>query len=150
MANKTRLQTIQSFYPQVRRVKDAKKPLFLDVTAKDCARGKTGKMDSCALVRAISRTEGHPALISRSVAYTIEGTTAVRFALPDTVTREIVSFDRTKTFMPGRYRLAKPFPTNQLGAVRPKHGPKRGGKDPKRGTLHRTAGVRIWHAKATG
>lgn len=138
---------IKSFYPEVRRIVDATEPLLITVTKQDCKGANKKEMDSCALARALERTEGVHALISRSVAYIIKGKTARRYQLPESVTREIVTFDRFKGFTPGDYRLCKPYPTNRLGAGR-SGGRKRKKIDPGRGKLHYTSGVRMWEPRA--
>jgi hypothetical protein len=55
-------------------------------------------------------------IISRTKAYLVKGKKARRFDLPETVSREIVSFDRGAGFSPGRYELAKVSPENRLGS----------------------------------
>jgi hypothetical protein len=47
-------------------------------------------------------------IIGKQTAYLIKGTKAVRFSLPESVRKEIVSFDRGSGFEPGEYQLSKP------------------------------------------
>ncbi|MBO0887472.1 hypothetical protein J2P12_00065 [Candidatus Bathyarchaeota archaeon] len=50
-------------------------------------------------------------ILARSIAYLIKGKIAVRFQVPEAVSREIVAFDRGGVFSPGQYHLQRPSPS---------------------------------------
>ena len=98
---------IRRYFPQVDRVADANQPLRITVTSDDVKRAKAKQEDSCAIAKAcerIPRVDG--AIVKTTTAYVITGDLAIRYLLPETVTREIVSFDRHHDFRPGEYQLS--------------------------------------------
>lgn len=135
------LSIVRKYHPNVMRVIDAKKAKKIEVTADDCKSGKKKNAGSCAMARAFERTYDG-AIISLSTAYLIKGDTAIRYNVPDTVTREIVSFDRNKDFRPGKYHLGPIEQSRALGKV---HSVNR--TDPSKykkakRKFHKTAGIR--------
>lgn len=142
----TALSVVRSFFPKVQKVVDASHPLRIEVTDKDASSKGNKKHDSCAMAVACKRKfhlDG--VIISRSMAYLVKGNKARRFQLPQSVAREIVSFDRGAGFEPGEYRLnpvqesAKLLGKRWGGNGKPtKH---RNRNAPKR-FHHRTGGVR--------
>jgi hypothetical protein len=104
---KSALGIVRKYHPEVTRVVDAKKSIDIEVTAADCKAGKRKGPSSCAMARAFER-EYDGAIISLSTAYLIKGTKATRYQVPASVSREIVSFDRSRKFEPGSYSLNTP------------------------------------------
>ncbi len=89
------INIVQKFFPKVERVVDAHRNAAIEVTAKDSSSKAVRDHNACAMAVACKRKfhlDG--VIISRSVAYLIKGTQARRFMLPDSVSREVVSFDR--------------------------------------------------------
>jgi hypothetical protein len=113
------LSIVQKYHPQVKAVLEAKGPIDIEVTADDCAKGNQRAPSACAMARAFKR-EYDGAVISVSRAYLVKGTTATRYVIPESVSREIVSFDRAKKFIPGEYTLLAPTPSKTLNAQRDK------------------------------
>jgi hypothetical protein len=107
------LKIVQKYHPNVKRVVDAKRPINVTVTADDCKNAKKGAPSECAMARAFSKNfDG--AIISKSVSYLVRGTKAFRYRTPESVTREIVSFDRNNDFAPGDYGLNAPTKCEKL------------------------------------
>lgn len=139
---------LRRYFPQVDRVADANKPLKVHVTSKDVKNAKERQEDSCAVAKACERIpDVDGALIKTTTAYVIKGNLAIRYLVPETVTREIVSFDRNKDFRPGEYQLSAMNKAHRI------QGPRGGGNHTKpRGILkhrrplvavkHRTEGIR--------
>lgn len=140
---KSALSMVQKYHPEVTRVVEAKKALHVSVTPEDCKGSKSKNPSSCAMARACER-EYDGAIISLSIAYVINGKTATRYKVPQSVAREIVSFDRNHDFRPGDYKLNAPTKDQVLGLhvnreypgrVVPKYA-----KTKKR--IHKTSGIR--------
>lgn len=115
------LNVIKKFFPKVTNVVDATRNATIEVTKKDAASKAVKDHNGCAMAVACKRKfhlDG--VIISRSMAYLIKGTQARRFELPETVSREVVSFDRGAGFAVGRYELAKVAPQNRLDRERKK------------------------------
>lgn len=139
---KSALGIVQKFYPRVTAVIDAKHDVEIEVTAMDCSRATSKSPNACAMARAFKRTYDG-AIISTSVAYLIRGDTAERYKVPNSVTREIVSFDRNHDFRAGQYRLNAPSAAFKLQPRRSRLKPERHDKQyGKVKSRHRTAGIR--------
>jgi CheY-specific phosphatase CheX len=90
----TALRIVKKFFPEVTDVEDAEKSQVIEVT--------------CAMAVACKRKYNlDGVIISVKTAYLIKGKKAKRFSLPESVSREIVSFDRDSGFAAGQYRLSK-------------------------------------------
>jgi hypothetical protein len=86
---------------------DAQKPLTVNVTARDIKLAKAKNSKECALARAVKRE--YPvkaAYFLRTTAWLEYPTKMVRYRLPQSVQKEIVSFDRNKMMSTGNYTLA--------------------------------------------
>lgn len=138
---KTKLPpTIRKHFPDVDYIVDADYPIDIAVDKEDCQDAKQLDPTNCALARAAKRAFNADAVvIGISTSYVIRGKRAVRFATPEHVSREIVSFDRNGDFEPGTYKLVPKAPTSRMGA-NTKTYKKR--KD-KQGTRQFSARVRI-------
>ncbi len=99
-------RSILKLFPDLTKCTDAKQPAGIEVTTKDVANSRPGDPAACAMARAICR-EWHAdaAVIGMTDSYVIKGNSAVRFQTPESVSREIVSFDRKAGFAPGKYHL---------------------------------------------
>lgn len=114
---KTKLPpTIRKHFPDVDYIVDADYPIDIAVDKEDCRDAKQLDPTNCALARAAKRAFNADAVvIGINTSYIIRGKRAVRFATPEHVTREIVSFDRSGDFEPGTYKLVPKAPTSRLG-----------------------------------
>ena len=140
-------RSVKKLFPQVEFAFDADKPVEISVEPRDCKDGRKLMPTECALARAARRElKADAVIIGMSTSYIIRGNTAIRFATPESVAREIVSFDRNQDFAPGDYYLTVKAPTNRLGTTyRKNHGGT--SKDAKR-KVHHSARVRILHKGA--
>lgn len=92
---------------------DATKPLKVVVTQNDVVKATKANSKLCALSRASLRLPGvQAAYFFRSTAFLEYTNKMVRHALPPSVQKEIVSFDRAKVFAPGVYQLSSVAPAN--------------------------------------
>lgn len=111
------LNTVKKFFPNVKRVVDANTNAYVEVTSKDVSLSKLKNHKQCAMAVACKRKfhlDG--VIIAKSVAYLIKGNKARRFHVPESVAREVISFDRGAGFSPGTYALQKISPQNLMGA----------------------------------
>lgn len=110
------LRTVQRFFPQVRIVQDGRANVQVHVTEKDSSNSKLRNHAECAFAVACKRKyHADGVIISIRTAYIIKGDTAYRFKVPNSVSREVTSFDRRGGFDPGHYHLKAPSPTERLG-----------------------------------
>lgn len=126
-------RSITRLFPNVTKCVDAKKPVDIEVTPRDVSKSDAKSFTNCAMARAVCREwKADSAAIGLTYSYVVKGNTAVRFQTPDSVQREIVSFDRKADFAPGTYHLAAVPPSqrrkpSRSGAKKKSapHGPKR-------------------------
>ena len=112
-------RSVHRLFPQVTSVTDATVPVEVSVAARDCKQGQQTNPSECALARAARRElKVDGVIIGLSSSYLIRGTTALRFDTPESVKREIVSFDRHGDFAPGEYYLTPKSPSCRLGEAR--------------------------------
>jgi hypothetical protein len=140
---KSALGIVRKYHPQVNKIIDSKSDLTIEVTKDDCRKSKSKSPSSCAMARACSR-EYDGAIVSLAIAYMIKGDKAIRYVVPQSVSREIVSFDRSHNFAPGEYRLKKIPSSLKLGPRRSRllperHKTKYSARKPR---SHKTAGIR--------
>lgn len=129
-------------FPQVKEVIDSRKRVEIRVTNHDCTAGKAKRPTECALAKAIKREyNADGAIIGMTYSYIIKGNKAVRFQTPESVSREIVSFDRHSDFAPGNYALSPVYPSHRLGHERTRS-PHTGGHNDSRIVHKYTARVR--------
>ncbi len=140
----TSLEVVRKFFPEVNDVLDGGRNVTIEVTEKDEKIAHKKSHKTCAMAIACKRKfECDGVIISVTRAYLVKGKTARRYKLPESVSREVVSFDRHGEFEPGEYELTKIPPSSRLDRVI-KHG---NGHGPNRTTserkhLHRTGGIR--------
>lgn len=113
---------LQKHFPQVEKVTDARESILVTVTKRDVDGGRRKEPGSCALAKACVRDQhADGALINLSFSYIIRGKVATRYKTSNTVSREIVSFDRHRDFATGiNYRLSKVAPGARIGYRSPK------------------------------
>lgn len=129
---------VQKFFPKVKKVTDSTEKAVIEVTARDAQSKAVRDHGACVMAVACKRklhVDG--VIISRSVAYLIKGDEAVRYQIPSSVAREIVSFDRGAGFETGTYELSKIDKSRKLG------GREKRELDPNR--EHLTKDVRTHH-----
>jgi hypothetical protein len=108
----TKNNTVKKFFPNVVVVQDAKKPLHIEVTRRDSNSAAVRNHKGCAMAVAAKRCLNlDGVVISRQRAYLIKGNIATRYSFPESVRKEIVSFDRGGGFDEGVYRLTVPVAT---------------------------------------
>jgi hypothetical protein len=136
-------RSVRRMFPNVKHAFDADKPVEISVYRKDCKGAKKLNPSECALARAGKRElHADGVIIGMSSSYVIKGDTAVRFQTPESVSREIVSFDRHQDFAPGDYYLTPKSPAARFGEGRNKPS-KHGGDGKPRRIKHTSARVRV-------
>lgn len=139
------LDIVRKYHPGVEKVIDAKKPATFVVNEEDCKQGRSKEPGSCALARSIGR-QYDGAIVSLSTAYVIKGKTAYRYHVPQSISRELVSFDRSHVFSPGTYSLKAINKSAALGKRRHPQKPRKGAGGSKyrndKPRSHRTTGIR--------
>jgi hypothetical protein len=115
----------------------------IEVTSEDNRQSRKKDHAGCAMAVACKR-EAHAqgVIISRSVGYIIKYNKAMRFKIPESVAREVVSFDRGGGFTPGEYVMKAPTRHERLGFIRGSHGGGHGRTARKIRRQHRTEGIR--------
>ena len=109
-------RAIQRKFPNVMVVTDATKPVSVSVNKKDCKIATKRNPSECALAIAAKRElKVDGVIIGIGTTYLIKNNKAIRFGTPESVRREIVSFDRHQDFNPGEYYLVPKPPSNRLG-----------------------------------
>jgi hypothetical protein len=141
-------RSISRLFPTVKIVQDAKDAIELSVNRKDCKEATKMDPTNCAMARAARRElKADAAIIGISTSYIIKGDTATRYATPESVKREIVSFDRHSDFAPGDYYLTPKADTEKLGAKhtyrRPEHEGGSGNGKKARRKVHESVRVRV-------
>jgi hypothetical protein len=139
-------RSVHHLFPQVTSAVDANEPIEVSVNPKDCKEATKLDPTNCALARAAKRElHADGVIIGMSSSYIIRGTEAIRFATPESVRREIVSFDRHADFAPGDYHLPPKAPTARLGEyARPDREGSHGSNKAARRKIHRgSARVRM-------
>lgn len=115
------VRRIRRYFPNVNRVADSKAPLKIVVKECDVEKAKKKSENHCAMALACQRDSGcDGAIIRPTVAFVIRGDLAVKYDVPHSVQREIVSFDRHRDFRPGEYQLSAVVPTHRIGYNRGK------------------------------
>ena len=136
------LSLVKRFFPNVIDLRDAKKNMYITVTKKDCAAARRKQHSDCAMAVAAKRAMNLDGVVMAiNVAYLVKNNRAFRLMVPESVQREIISFDRGGGFTPGEYRLSRPTKTKRLEYAS-------GGNAPHKNTAkyrepkHQTTGIR--------
>ena len=144
------LATVRKFFPDVTSVTDADDNTILEVTRTDSSSGTTKSHNHCAFAKACQRKfQARGVIVSVKTCYIIKKDAAIRFILPESVSREIVSFDRKGGFAEGDYQLNAPTSSHRLGARQERAEGVHVRKDAsKRKFRHFTSGIRaMLHGK---
>lgn len=141
------LGIIRQYFPNVTEVHDADEDLLLEVVTDDSKQGVVKDHSHCALARACQKKfKARGVIVSIKTVYVIQKEGATRYQLPESVSREIVSFDRKGGFADGEYTLKAPTSGHRLGARQGREfSPSRehGDKGVRRQTRkHYTTGIR--------
>lgn len=135
------LGVVRKFFPEVEKVKDSTGYLSLEVTKGDINSRAARKHKECPLATACKRMlKADGVVVSVRTVYVVEGKTATRYQIPESGSREIVSFDRDGGFAPGYYFL-KP-PDKKLGESQGGHTGNHGRSGKKIQRKHFTSGIR--------
>jgi len=111
----TALNIVQKVFPNVTSVVDAKKDTQVEVTKRDTTSATVRNHKACAMAVACKRKlELDGVIMSVSTAYLVKGDKAIRYNVPQSVSREIVAFDRDAVFEPGEYTLKAICPSARL------------------------------------
>lgn len=140
------LKTVQRYFPNVKKVVDAKGPVNIEVLPEDLNTAEVRKHQTCAMAVACKRAlKLDGAIFGINTAYLIQGNKGTRYQVPESVRREVVSFDRgaPSGFVAGEYHLKPICPSRKLGTNHRGGHPSgrplpKGIKRPK----HRTEGIR--------
>ncbi len=140
----TALEVVRKFFPEVNDVQDAGRNATIEVTEKDQRTAHKKSHKTCAMAVACKRKfECDGVVISVNRAYLVKGRVARRYMLPESVSREVVSFDRHGEFEPGEYELGKVPPSSRLDRIIKKgNGHGSGSATTVRKHIHRTGGIR--------
>jgi hypothetical protein len=139
MKKKQRKQTLYKGWPLV----DASEDLEIEVTKSDVLSSKKGDPHNCAAAVATKRqlkaeVEVH---ISRTYVKDNKHKRYIRFLTPESIRREITSFDRSAIFEPGEYVLKAASPGQKLGVYRGRSTQKNSNYK-RRGAVHHTVNIR--------
>jgi hypothetical protein len=116
--------------------------LEIQVTKSDVNRSRKNDPSNCAAAVAYKRQYQTDAEVhlSRTYVKTKDGKAWIRFRTPESISREIVSFDRSAHFEPGIYTLRAVSQHGRLGQYKGRLTPKTDAK--KRAPSHMTVNVR--------
>src|SRR2546430_6561396 len=110
------LANVRKFFPDVVSVTDADENAYLEVTAEDVKHSAKKDHNRCAMAVAAKREfKASGVVIAPTVAYVVKHNKAVRFQLPESVQKEVVSFDRGSGFAEGKYHLHAPAKSMRIG-----------------------------------
>lgn len=127
---------------------DSKQSIKLDVFDADIEQSLRKNSKCCAFARAAKRKPGvRAAYFFRTTAWLEYDRKIVRFMLPPSVQKEIVSFDRSRVMAPGTYQLSAPSGSTGMPAVQARSDKRPGRHQPASGAIsrkvvHRTKFVR--------
>lgn len=139
----TSLRNVRKFFPNVMSVSDADDDAFVEVTHADVKASSKKDHNGCAMAVAAKRQfHATGMVVSPTTAYVVKHDKAIRFQLPPSVQKEIVSFDRGGGFAEGNYELHRPAKSNRIGA--------RAGRELSPSRVHDNKGIRIFQHATTG
>ena len=142
--HKKSLTIVRFFFPEVQKVTDSEKSALVEVTPSDASHGDVKNHKTCALAIACKRFfHADGVIIGLTTSYIIKGKIATRFLNPDSISREITSFDRKAGFDIGFYNLCAVSPGRRLGVHRSGKSGEHGSNNKRtKGYRHYTSGVR--------
>ncbi len=113
----TVLNIVKRYFPDVETVRDADKEVLIEVTRRDGQNSKVRNHTASAMAVACKRTyQADGVIVAVSVCYIIKDNVAVRYRLPESIAREVVSFDRQAGFAPGTYKMLAPSESRTIGS----------------------------------
>lgn len=122
-------------------VSDATRSLNIEVSPRDIKSSTARNHKVCAFAAACKRAKHlDGAIIAVKIAYMIKDGKATRYSIPESLSREIVAFDRNGAFSAGGYRLDKP--KRKLGDPTARGSENRKSKGRKVKYRHATQGIR--------
>ena len=138
--NKTKRVSMYKGLPLV----DATKDLEICVTKNDVSESKKNDPSNCAAANAIKRilhtdVEVH---ISRVYVKNENKNCWIRFLTPNSISREVTSFDRGASFEPGTYVIKAPSTSQILGYERSSKHTNTGKGNKVKGPRHITVNIR--------
>lgn len=137
------LSNVRKFFPNVKSVTDADDNAVVEVTTTDVKNSAKKDLNGCAMAVAAKRQfHATGMIVAPSVAYVIKHDKAIRFQLPTSVQKEIVSFDRGGGFASGTYQLNYPKKSQRIGA--------RQGRALSESRAHDNKGKRRYYHATTG
>jgi hypothetical protein len=129
---------------------DAKEPLQLEVTSRDITTAAQKNSKCCAFARACHRSKNvNAAYFFRSTAWLEFDDKLVRYTLPPSMQKEIVSFDRNRSMEPGLYQLSAPSKSSTLKAAMKRSKKRPGRHQPGEGKIKRKFVHRTTNARST-
>jgi hypothetical protein len=137
-------RSVRRMFPQVKFAVDADHAIDVSVNAKDCKEAEALNPSECALARAAKRElKADGVIIGLGASYVIKGDKAIRYHTPESVQREIVSFDRHHDFAPGDYHLPPKSPSVRFGVTQShRKSDNRPGSKTMKHVMHTSARVR--------
>lgn len=123
-------------------VVDAAQDVSVTVTQADVKNSKKKNPSECAAALAGLRKFHMPVKVFLSRMYVKDKNKWVRFITPNTISREIISFDRASAFEPGEYTFKAPTESAKLGAYQYRKREHHAGTKSKKKN-HVTTNVRI-------
>jgi hypothetical protein len=133
-------RSLRRLFPNLDYAVDATKSIEVSVNKADCESAEPLNPTECALAKAAKREfHADAAVIGMSASYIIKGNKAIRYQTPESVRREIVSFDRHSDFEPGTYSLPPKCPSLRLGHK--KSGPS--GSSHRKQIIHHKKSIRV-------
>jgi len=137
-------------------IEESTRPLILHVDKSDVKSGNKKEAQSCAFAVCAKREIPgvKKSFFFRSVAYLQFKDKIVRYTLPVSVMKEIVSFDRSGKIEPGTYQLSPPSPRSTRMAAQARSRKRTGRHQPrggeiKRKLVHSTTDVRSFSDTAS-
>ncbi len=138
------LNIVRQYFPKVTQLVDANKRAIIEVTKEDVKSVGIKDPIMCAFARACYRSfDADGVIIGLTTSYVIMAKRGIRFKNSETLSREIISFDRRGGFDPGLYLITPFSPRQRLGLFKStKTHPKIKGTD-RRQFRHFTKDVRV-------
>lgn len=138
------LTIVQKYFPDVKEVHDADESAQVEVTSSDSKVAQSKDHNNCAMAVACKRAfKARGVIIAVGTAYIIQKEGATRFLLPESVSRETVSFDRKAGFAEGTYNLIRPKPSHRLGSQQEAKKWNKGAGNKRKPFKHFTTGIRV-------
>lgn len=118
---------------------DARTPMILEVLRSDITKARQRDPQRCVFANACRRTDptAKAVYFFKSTAWVEHEKSIVRYLLPPSVEKEIVSFDRSGITAPGFYQLSPPSKSERLTEVKKRDRKRKGRHLPGAGKIQR-------------